>query len=97
MLLKLTVALFLLAGAIKIAAPWNLFFENQYLLFSSEENNKANDSDNKKQLEEQAFHDPGSMVTDITGKLVKHPFDFHTFIPTHHDEPSSPPPNSIQS
>ena len=97
MLLKLTVALFLLAGAIKIAAPWTSFVENQNIFFSSEENNKGNDSDSKKQIEEQTFNEPGFLIANNTSRLVKHASYYHPFIPTHHDEPSSPPPNSARS
>ena len=97
MLLKITVVLFLLAGAVRIVAPCTLILENQHIFFSSEENNKGNDSDSKKQLEEQTYTEPDRLVTNYARERLKHSSDFQSFIPTHHDEPSSPPPNSSRS
>ena len=96
-MMKLILALFLLAGKIRIAEPWTRCFDDQTLFFASEESNKSG-SDIKEKLEqEQAFPESGSLVVSHPGQLIIHPIDLHQFIPTHHDEPSCPPPDTIHS
>ena len=96
-MVKLILAFILLANVFKVIESGR-YFEDQDILFTMEENNKGYCFDGKeKQEQEQLFLESGSLITGHQGLSNNHGFEGHQFIPTHYEEPSSPPPNIIHS
>lgn len=96
-MVKLILALFLLAVAIKVAEPWTRCLVDQNFFSASDESKKGGTDIKEKLEQEQAFPESGSLVVDYLGRLVKHSHELRQFIPKHQDEPSYPPPNMIHS
>ena len=92
-------ALFLLVGGIKLAGSWTRLIQDNDFLFAvamQDENSKEKDGETKEKPEQEpAVVEPGSLFPTPAGTLIKSSFAYYWHLPSHYEEPVSPPPDII--
>ena len=91
-------ALFLLVGGIRMAGPWIRLIQDYDIVVAvamQEENSKEKNETKEKAEPEQAVVEPGSLFPAPDGILTKNSSAYFWRLPSHHEEPVSPPPDII--